>query len=311
MSPASLRVAAWAGLPDSMPRAGLVALHARVADVTPDTLADPTLAQVWGPRFSDYVVAEEDAPIFTLGRLSTEEAPRKRAEEMADRLDAFLEGRRMPFGQAGRGVGVNPNALRYGTATGRLRILWDGAHQPTVWTVPAPAMSATEAKAELARRYLHVLGPGNVAGFGNWAGLRLPGPALELVAEERIQVRTPAGDGWILASDEASFRRSPPPPPAAVRLLPSGDTYLLYWGRDRELIVPDAGQRAAVWTPRVWPGAVLIGSEVAGTWRRAEHQVSVQALRMLTALEREAVEHEVERLPLPGLKRDVAVRWAE
>jgi Winged helix DNA-binding domain len=311
MSPESLRRAAWAGLPDSMPRAALVGLHARVADVTASTLDDPTLSQVWGPRFSDHVVAEQDAAIFTLGRLPTQAAPQRRAAEMADRLDAFLHGRRMPFGAAGRGVGVVPNALRYGTATGRLRIAWDGAHQPEVWTVPGPSMSAAEARAELARRYLHVLGPGTAAGFGRWAGLRLPGPALDLVRSELAAVRTVAGDGWILAADEASFRR--PPAESAglrtVRLLPSGDTYVLCWGADRELVVPDAGQRAEVWTTRVWPGTVLVRGEIVATWRRAEHQLSVHAFGTLAPTDREAIEAEAESLPLPGLHRSVTVRW--
>ena len=37
MGGASLRRAAWAGLVDSVPRAALLCLHARVKDVRPDT----------------------------------------------------------------------------------------------------------------------------------------------------------------------------------------------------------------------------------------------------------------------------------
>ena len=36
-SPGSLRVAAWAGLQDSMPRAALLSIHARVAGTDPET----------------------------------------------------------------------------------------------------------------------------------------------------------------------------------------------------------------------------------------------------------------------------------
>ena len=53
----SLRVAAWAGLQDSMPRAALLSIHARVDGTEPGTWEDPSLVQVWGPRFSAYVVA--------------------------------------------------------------------------------------------------------------------------------------------------------------------------------------------------------------------------------------------------------------
>lgn len=309
-SAASLRRAAWAGLPDSMPRAALVGLHARVRGVEPYALADPTLSQVWGPRFSDYVVAERDAWIFTLGRQPSSGPKLERATSTAERLDTFLDGRRMPFGEAGRGLGMHPNALRYGTTTGRLRISWDGAHQPEVWTVPAPAQTAEEARAELVRRYLHVLGPGTQAGFANWAGVREPGPAFEAIRSELAAVRSPTGDAWILHADEAAFRsRGASVPADTVRLLPSGDTYMLHWGTDRGLIVPDVRERGQAWTTRVWPGVVLLGGEIAGTWRRGEHRVTVHPFRAFTADERASLEAEASSLPLPGLKRSIAVSW--
>jgi hypothetical protein len=65
----SLRKAAWAGLQDSMPRAALASIHARVERAGPSSWEDPSLVQVWGPRFSAYVVAAPDRPVFTLGRL--------------------------------------------------------------------------------------------------------------------------------------------------------------------------------------------------------------------------------------------------
>src|SRR5689334_25357943 len=65
----SLRRAAWAGLQDSMPRAASLSIHARVAKTTSTTWEDPSLVQVWGPRYSTYVVAAQDLAYFTLGRL--------------------------------------------------------------------------------------------------------------------------------------------------------------------------------------------------------------------------------------------------
>ena len=67
-SPKSLRRAAWAGLQDSMPRAALLSLHARVDGVDPSTWEDPSLAQLWGPRYSTYVVPKRDFALFSLGR---------------------------------------------------------------------------------------------------------------------------------------------------------------------------------------------------------------------------------------------------
>src|SRR5215212_8798920 len=65
----SLQRAAWAGLQDSMPRAALLSLHARVAGVEPSSWDDPSLTQLWGPRYNTYVVAERDFALFSLGRL--------------------------------------------------------------------------------------------------------------------------------------------------------------------------------------------------------------------------------------------------
>src|SRR6478672_3431752 len=67
--PPSLRRAAWAGLQDSMPRAALLSIHARVEGATPTAWDEPSLVQVWGPRYQVYVVAERDLAVFTLGRL--------------------------------------------------------------------------------------------------------------------------------------------------------------------------------------------------------------------------------------------------
>lgn len=97
----SLRQAAWAGLQDSMPRAALLSIHARVKDVSSTSWEHRSLLQIWGPRFSDYVVAEKDLPVFSLGRLPEGTRRRARAHDTASRLQAFLAGRRMPFGQAG------------------------------------------------------------------------------------------------------------------------------------------------------------------------------------------------------------------
>lgn len=307
----AVRRAAWAGLTDSVPRAAVLSLHARLTGVGADILDHRALAQVWGPRFSAYVVAEVDATPFTLGRLPDEPAPLRRAEEMARRLDEHLAGRRITYGEAGRAIGVHPNALRYGTTTGRIRIRWDGARQPVVWTVAPPTMDPVEARRELARRFLHVIGPGTATSFASWAGIR-PGRArsiVEALAGELVPVRTSAVEAFVLASDEASFRRGGAGH-SGVRLLPSGDAFWLLWGRDRELVVPDPKRRSELWTSRVWPGALLVDGEIAGTWRRADADVSISPWRRLSAAERGAVEAEAKGLPL-GLSTPIRPRFED
>lgn len=308
---ASLRRAAWAGLQDSMPRAAVLSLHARVDDVAADDWEADGLVQLWGPRYSAYVVPEEDAAVFSLGRMPTARAARERAESVAARLDALLAGERMPYDDAGRALGVDPNRLRYGATTGTVRIRWDGARRPVVWTVEPPDVDADDARRELARRFLHVFGPTTAAAFARWAGVtaREAAALFDVLDDELLPVTTPVGDAWVLVADEDGFR-APDGPVAPARLLPSGDPFFLLWGPDRELLVADARHRDALWTSRVWPGAVLVGGEVVGTWRRTKHQVDVEPWRRLSASERGAVEAEAATLPLPDLDREVSVGWA-
>ncbi len=293
-----------------MPRAALLSLHARVAGVEPTAWADPSLVQVWGPRFHVFVVAACDRAVFTLGTLPDGSRARQRAVGVAQALNAYLDGRRLPYGEAGSGLGIHPNRLRYGAATGTVVIRWDGARQPVVWTVPAPDMSAETARDQLLARYLHIYGPTVPEAFGAWAGIgRQAGATAFAAMRPRLTpVRTPAGDAWILAEDEDRLR-APAGPRGPVRLLPSGDAYLLLQGAERELTVPDASGRRALWTPRVWPGGLLVAGEVAGTWRRAGPLLAVSPWRRLLRAERDAVAAEAEALPLPGLVGRLAVRW--
>ena len=308
--PESLRRAAWAGLQDSMPRAALLSIHARVSGAGPSTWEDPSLVQIWGPRFNVFAVAARDLAVFALGTLPDDAKGRRRAEDLAARLVAALGGARMTNGAAGRALGVHHGMLRYAAATGTVLIRWDGARRPEVWTVPPPQARPADARLELARRYLHIYGPATAASFGRWAGIggRPGAVAFEALGASLTPVRTPAGDEWILARDEAAFRAGPGPV-APARLLPSGDAYLLRYGADRDLLVPDPALRDALWTPRVWPGGLLVGGEVAGTWRRADTVLSVQPWRRLSRAERDAVAAEAESLPLSGARRRIALRW--
>ncbi len=298
-----------------MPRAALLSIHARVQRTGPSTWEHPSLVQLWGPRFTVFVVAARDIAPFSLGLLPDDARGRRRAEDLAARLRALLDGRdggRMPYGQAGRALGVQPNSLRYAAATGTVLIRWEGARQPTIWTVPPPDVDPLDARLELARRYLHIYGPATPGGFARWSGI---GPrwcleAFDALRRSLTPVRTPVGDAWILSRDEPTLRMAPRPA-AAARLLPSGDAYFLLQGADRELLITRADRRRALWTSRVWPGAVLVDGEIVGTWRRAEAIVNVEPWRRLTPAARDAVEAEAASLPLPGVRSRILVRWAD
>ncbi len=305
----SLRRAAWAGLQDSMPRAALLSLHARVDGVEPSTWEDPSLAQLWGPRYSTYVVPKRDFALFSLGRLPDSAKGRLRAERMAERLRAYLDGGHATDREVGRALGVG-NALRYAATTGTVAIRWEGARAPIVWAVAAPEIAPADARRELARRYLHVFGPTTADGFARWAGVSRRSAADAFVSLEGslVPVRSPLGDAWLLADDEPAMRAAATTP-APARLLPSGDAYFLLDGRERELLLPRAAERRRLWTPRVWPGAVLVEGEIRGTWRRSHHTVKIDAWARLSPGLRDAIEGEAGTLPLPGVDRAIEVLW--
>jgi hypothetical protein len=306
----SLRRAAWAGLQDSMPRAALLSLHARVEGIEPSSWEDPSLAQLWGPRYNTYLVAKRDFALFSLGRLPDDAKGRQRAERMAERLRAHLDGARTTDGDVGRALGINPNALKYAAPTGTVAIRWDGARAPIVRTVVAAEVDPAEACRELARRYLHIFGPTTADGFARWAGIsrRSAANAFASLEGSLLPVRSPLGDEWLLTDDEQAMR-APETAAAPARLLPSGDSYFLLYGAERELLVPRADKRPRLWTPRVWPGALLVEGEIRGTWRRAHHTVRIDAWARLSRGTRDVIEAEARALPLPGVDRDIEVVW--
>src|SRR5438094_5311608 len=264
---------------------------------------------VGAPRYSTYVVAKRDFALFSLGRHPDSAKGRVRAERMAERLHAQLDGRQMTDRDVGRALGVG-NALRYAATTGTVAIRWEGARAPTVWTVAAAKVDPAQARLELARRYLHIFGPATAGGFGRWAGISRRSAADAFTSLERslVPVRSPLGDEWLLAEDEPAIRAAETAA-APARLLPSGDAYFLLNGTERELLVPPEDRRQRLWTPRVWPGALLVEGEIRGTWRRAKQTVRIDAWARLSRAARDAVEAEARALPLPGIDRPIEVVW--
>jgi hypothetical protein len=257
-----------------------------------------------------FVVPAQDHAIFTLGTLPDDAKGRARAEEVAALLHGRLRGRRSTYSSVGHGLGVHPSWLRYAGATGTVLIRWDGARAPEVWSVPRPDVDPFEARVELARRYLHVVGPQSHQGFAWWAGInpKRGRMVFEALGDELVPVRTPLGEASILASDEATFAE-PAAEPAPARLLSSGDPYLM--AADRELLVADAEDRRSLWPPgTVWPGGLMVAGELVGTWRRSTNRMTISTWRRLAGEEREAVEEEAATLPLPDLPGPMRVTWA-
>jgi hypothetical protein len=190
-------------------------------------------------------------------------------------------------------------------------IRWEGARAPHVWIVPPPTISVQVARHELARRYLNIYGPSTAAAFAKWGGIGAKEAAttFDELGAELIPVRTPSGDAHLLDADEATIR-APRGPVAPARLLPSGDAYTLHTtSAERTLLVSNERRRGQLWTPRVWPGAVLVDGDIVGTWRRAKRVFTIETWKKLSPAARDAVVAEAEGLPLPDPGTGMAVHW--
>src|SRR5262249_47562944 len=150
---------------------------------------------------------------------------RERAERIAERMHAHLGSARMTDRELGRAIGIG-NSMRYAATTGTVAIRWEGARAPIVWAVDAPEVEPADACRGLARRHLHVFGPTPAAGFARWAGISRSSATAAFASLEgsMLPVRSPLGDEWLLADDEAAMRATEAAS-TSVRLLPSGDAY--------------------------------------------------------------------------------------
>jgi len=310
--------AAFAGLQDSAPRSAVLALYARVEDVSPSAWKDPRFVQVWGPRGAVYVVPAHDVAVFTLGRFPRNPVFGAEVRAAAEKATRAFRARQAPPGRrrSSRAVGLNFRELRIASMTGAVRIEWDGA--TTSWRLVDPPTQAPEsARLELARRFLRSVGPSTPEEFawwsGGWAGSYDPSTrgvlsdaqeTFRSLERELAEVELEGRKHWALRTDRPTLERAAPVD--TVRLLPAGDPYLA--SADRALLVPQSRFRSELWPKSVWPGALLVNGEVVGTWRRQAGRVTLRAWRKLGPYAKEAVEEEVSGMPIESATKEV--RWS-
>jgi Winged helix DNA-binding domain len=168
--------------------------------------------------------------------------------------------------------------------------------------LPAP-MDPDEARAELARRFLHCYGPATAQHFAEWTQRSLADArqALGLIEGELIEVKMAGKKALLLARDEQAL--DSPPETKGVRLLPVQDPYLQQ--RDRATLLPDQTARRRLWQAVRGPGAMLVDGAVTGTWRgrvKADRwQVELEPFGRLSAVVRDAISDETEKIaPFKG-----------
>jgi hypothetical protein len=120
--------AAFGGLQDSIPRSGVLSLHARMHAVEPDSWEHRRLAQVWF-RLADYIVPRSHLGVFTLGAAPRDRKRRAVLEQLADAVVDALDGRSLAYGELLAACPAVPdsNSLCPLAVTGKLHIRWDAS----------------------------------------------------------------------------------------------------------------------------------------------------------------------------------------
>ena len=159
---------------------------------------------------------------------------------------------------------------------------------------PGPAEDPMAAPAHLQpiRNYLRFLGPASPQDVATF----LDSPVAEVKAhwpDDAVEVKVEGETRWWLDGAEPVDHDQ-----ELVRLL--GPYDLLLQARDREIIVPDRSRHKGLWPVIGRPGAVLVGTEIVGTWRpRASGDRLTLRLDLWSKIDkriRAAVEGEAEKL---------------
>ena len=160
-----------------------------------------------------------------------------------------------------------------------------------------------EARAELARRFLHCYGPATPQHFAEWTKRSLADAkqAFELIEAELTEVTMAGKKGLLMAADDQAL--GSPPETTGIRLLPVQDPYLQQ--RDRATLLPDQTARRRLWQAIRGPGALLVDGVVTGTWRGRvkgdRWEVAIEPFGRLEAKVRDAISDEAEIMaPLKG-----------
>ena len=163
-------------------------------------------------------------------------------------------------GEAGEALGIHPNALRYAAMTGTVLIRWDGARQPTVWTVPRPEVDPRT--------------PASSSRGATCTPSARPRPGLRRLGRHQpraaLAASTRSARPWSRCAPRSATRSSSPPTrrssrarwPAGLRpgSFRAATRSILLQGADRELLVPD---------PRIAPPSGRPVSGRAPSWSAA------------------------------------------
>jgi hypothetical protein len=298
----SIAKAAWGGLQDSVPRGGVVSLHARVEGTKPESWEHRSLVQIWFRGGADYIVSRRDAGIFTLGCLPRDRDRVKALERLADEIHRITEGKptlvREVASRLGHPSAGDPLHPRASSTTGRVHIRWDASN---IWVIPVerPPMDPEDARRELAGRFLHWYGPATRQRLASWTGVK-PADATETWKAIEPELAEVGTGQFMLAADLEALEGAEPI--EGVRLLPADDPFTKF---DHDLLVADERLRLRALprtgqSPGYIPGSILVDGRIVGAWQRQQRKVTLHPFSKPSARLREAIEQEALSMPIAG-----------
>ena len=219
--------ATHAGLQDSVPRAGLIGLHARMEGVHPSDWDHPSLCQIWFRGGADYIIPRTDIAPFTLGTLPRDPVKRAAIEHSADRVVEFLAGRELKTQEVNQGVGFPDHmAIRQTSRSGRVLIRWN-ASTIFAYECERPDVDEEDARLEL-----------TPASSGHWrrapgGGRGRPEPGGRATRDIGMGLEPPTGTGPKSPGGGGPGRRASPGIARCRRSLPAaGFEYAFGFGAD-------------------------------------------------------------------------------
>ena len=283
------------GVQDTGPDGGLWALAVRGVDVT--TLDSDALATVWTLRGAPHLYRRADLPgvaaatapfsdadagkrifdaakplkaagIPNLTALDTVAAAMRSIVseptvkgEMSRRLTEQLDQPYLRYCRPCAAVHVHEMPFRLAALRAGLE-LQPGTSPPVLQPIPGfTAADTVPDRFDVVRGYLRLYGPATPKQVAEY----LDAPRADVTSrwpDDVVEVTVEGERRWALTADADRLDAGPA---TTTRLLGPFDPYLQT--RDRALLVADPARAKTLWPTLGRPGAVLVDSEVVGTWR--------------------------------------------
>lgn len=296
-SAATLADAAASGLQDGTPWSGLLSLHLRADGVTPDSWRDPSLAQVFGLRGAVYLVRRTDLGVFTIGALPMDEVGQESLRTKASMVTSLLADGPLSQSDVLRALPQIDGAreLRRISNAGGFVPVWDTT-DTVLHAMDVPDIDHTLARRELTLRFFGFLGPASVEDLAWWLSVTKTEAMARIGEIEDLLVEVETTRGPLIIPELGSDRLGTAPDLPDVVLLPPEDP-LITRPTTRPWLAPPVA--TLVWPKAPPPGVLLLGGQVAGTWRRQRNKLTVSMFTDTPSGQRAEIACLATQLPLP------------